>query len=80
MTYIWNIYEPCDPTDIGDDPFDIFIFTLRRDDPPHVGGQLYVEGRNRRIVTCVPDRNLTDVNVFDGECYYKVCVVDRTGC
>ena len=45
MTHVWNIYEPCDPQDLGDDPFDIFVYTLRREEAPLLNAPIYLEGR-----------------------------------
>lgn len=75
MEYIWNIYEPCDPSDLGEDPFDIFVYTLRRSEPPRLGDPIYLEGRRCRIVAAVPDQSKTDVYGFGQELYYKVCAV-----
>lgn len=75
MTYIWNIYEPCDPTDLGEDPFDVFVYTLRRDNPPQVGEAIYLEGRKCRIVAIAIDHSKTEVFGFGEEKYYKVCAV-----
>lgn len=75
MTYIWNIYEPADAQDMGEDPFDIFVYALRRDDAPHVGDLVYLEGANHRVVACRPDHSMTEVMVTDDAIYYKVCVV-----
>lgn len=75
MIHIWNIYEPCDPKHLNDDPFDIFVYTLRRDDPPHIGEPIYIEGRLCRIVATAPDTSRTDVLGFGLECYHKVCAI-----
>ena len=75
MTYIWNIYEPCDPGDIGEDPFDIFVYSLRKEEAPHVGDLIYIEGSNHRVVACRADHDLSYVQVQDDAVYYKVCVV-----
>lgn len=76
MTYIWNIYEPADPTDISaEDPFDVFIYSQRMPQEPHQGDLVFIEGRNHRIIACVPDHNLTEAQVRSDEVYYKVCVV-----
>lgn len=75
MTHIWNIYEPCDPSDLGDDPFDIFVYTLRREEKPHVGEPIYLEGRRCRIVAVAADISKTEVFGFDSEQYWKVCAM-----
>lgn len=75
MTYIWNIYEPCDPQDLTDDPYDIFIYSLHKDEVPHVGDLVYVEGCNHRVVACKPDYGRTEVMVVDDAVIYKVCIV-----
>lgn len=75
MQYIWNIYEPCDPTDINADPYDIFVYSLRKDEEPHVGDLVYVEGRNHKVIACTPDWSQTEVQAVGDDTYYKVCVV-----
>ena len=75
MTYIWDIYEPADANafDVAD-PFDIFVHSLRRDEPPHAGMTITLEGRLRRIIASAIDHNKNEVFGFGEECYYKVCV------
>lgn len=74
--YIWNIYEPCDPVNYDpEDPFDIFIYSLRRDDAPLANAPLYVEGRRCRIIAIVPDQAQNEVCVSGSDSYYKVCVI-----
>lgn len=75
MKYIWNIYEPCDPSDMNEDPYDIFVFTQTMEEVPHVGGLIYQEGRNHRVVACCVDWNLTEAQVREDVVYYKVCIV-----
>jgi len=75
MTHIWNIYEPCDAQDIGDDPFDIFVYSLRQEEAPHVGTPIYVEGRRCRIIAVAKDHGKTEVYGFGDVEYHKVCVV-----
>lgn len=76
MTYIWNIYEPCDPVNYDqEDPYDIFVYALRMEDAPLPNAPLYLEGRRRCIIAIKPDTAMNDVNVSEGESYYKVCVV-----
>lgn len=77
MSYIWNIYEPCDPHDIVGDPYDIFVYSVRKDNLPHIGDLIVVEGYNHRVIACTPDHNLTEVQVGDDVLYYKVCVVKK---
>ena len=75
MTYIWDIYEPADAQCYNaDDPFDIFIFSLRRDEAPHAGSAITVEGRMRRIIAVAIDHKKNEVLGFGRDCYYKVCV------
>jgi hypothetical protein len=75
MTYIWDIYEPADAQCYNaEDPFDIFIFSLRRDEAPRVGSAITVEGRMRRIIAVAIDHNKNEVFGLGGEQYYKVCV------
>lgn len=75
MTHIWNIYEPCDPSDLGEDPYDIFVYTLRRDEAPHLGDPIYIEGRHCRIVATAHDHSRTELLASDDECYHKVCAM-----
>lgn len=75
MIHVWNIYEPSDPQEIGDDPFDIFLYTQRHDEAPLVGSPIYIEGRRCRIIAIAPDHNKTDVFGFGTEQYHKVCAV-----
>jgi len=75
MTHIWNIYEPFDPEYLGNDPYDIFVYTLRRDEPPHMGDPIYIEGRHCRIVATAPDHSRTELLASDDERYYKVCAM-----
>ncbi len=77
MACIWNIYEPCDPEDqeAGVDPYDIFVYALRRDEAPHVGDLVYSEGRNRKVIACTADWNMTEVQAQADDVYYKVCIV-----
>lgn len=76
MEFVWNIYEPADPTDIhADDPFDVFVYAQRMAEAPHVGGRVYVEGRNCRILACRLDVGRTEAEVRGDVTYYKVCAV-----
>lgn len=75
MTYIWNIYEPIDRSDITGDPYDVFVYALRQDEAPHIGDLVYIEGSNHKVIACTPDHNMTDVQAQAGTLYYKVCVV-----
>lgn len=75
MKYVWNIYEPSDSQDIGDDPFDVFVYSQQMDDAPHLGELVYVEGCNHRVVACHVDQNLTESQIRSDLTYYKVCVV-----
>lgn len=78
MTYIWNIYEPCDPVDYDtEDPFDIFVYALRIEDAPLLNAPLYIEGRRCRIIALKPDTAMDSVNVSTDERYYKVCIVEQ---
>jgi len=76
MTHIWNIYEPADPNNPGDDPFDIFLYSLRREEAPQLNALIYVEGKRCRAIAIAIDHSRNDVNAFDGECYYKVAVTN----
>ncbi len=77
MICVWNIYEPCDPHDYESDadPFDIFLYALRREDAPLASAPIYIEGRRYRIVAVAHDAALTEVSTRGDEQYYKVCVV-----
>jgi hypothetical protein len=75
MIHVWNIYEPCDPRDLGDDPFDIFVYSLRREEAPLLNAPIYLEGRRCRIVAIAKDHSKTEVFGFGEEQYHKVCVV-----
>lgn len=77
LQYVWNIYEPCDPSLITDDPFDVFIFSLRKDEEPHVGECIYIEGSRSRIVAIAPDHNRTEMLGDGKERYWKVCAVKQ---
>ena len=59
MTHVWNIYEPCDPQDLG----------------PLLNAPIYLEGRRCRIVAIAKDHSKTEVFGFGEEQYHKVCVV-----
>lgn len=75
MTYIWNIYEPADPNDYDqEDPYDIFVYSLRKESAPELNAPLYVEGRMCHIIACRIDRAQNEVTVNGDECYYKVAV------
>lgn len=75
MEYIWNIYEPLEPQDLAvEDPFDVFVYSQRMDEPPHLGDCVFVEGRQCKVIACQVDRNMNDVQVQDNVLYYKVCV------
>lgn len=75
MDYIWNIYEPLDPQDLQDDPFDVFVYAQRMTDIPHQGDLVYLEGRNHRVIACRLDHNLTESQVQQNVVYYKVCIL-----
>jgi hypothetical protein len=76
MDCIWNIYEPSDTEQYDqEDPFDVFLFALRKEDVPQRNSLLYVEGRQRRIIAVKVDTALSQVCGFDTVSYYKVCVV-----
>ena len=76
MIYIWNIYEPCDEENYDEnDPFDIFVYALRKEEAPQKNVILYVEGKKRRIVAVAQDRTKNDIMGFGTECYYKVGVI-----
>lgn len=75
MKYIWNIYQPYDPTDLGDDPFDIFVYSIRMDEEPFLNCSLYVEGKPCKIVSIQKDHGLSETTGFDNEQYFKVAVV-----
>lgn len=74
MTHIWTIYEPCDPQDLGDDPFDIFIYALRKDEEPQLGAPLFIEGRKVKIISIQLDQRRTETNGNPDEIFYKVAV------
>ena len=76
MIYIWNIYEPLDEKDYDEnDPFDVFIYALRKEEAPQKNAVLYVEGKKRRIIAVAKDHNKDDILGFGSECYYKVGVI-----
>lgn len=75
MTYVWNIYEPADPHDIGEDPFDIFVYSLRKEEAPLLNELVYIEGRRCHIISFALDHSKSEVYGFGQELYYKVCVI-----
>ena len=75
MEYIWNIYESLESLDLTqDDPFDVFVYSQRMEEPPHLGDCVYVEGSQRKIIACQVDHNRMDVLVQEDMVHYKVCV------
>jgi len=74
MTYIWNIYEPADPVNPGEDPFDVFLYSLRKEDIPHANDIIHVEGERKRIIAIEKDHRRNELLACDEEFYYKVCV------
>ena len=76
MTFILNIYQPCDVSDYNqEDPFDIFVCTLRQEEEPQLNALVYVEGKKCRIVAVKADAKRREVSIDAEERYYKVCVV-----
>lgn len=75
MSYIWNIYEPNDPHDLGEDPYDIFVYSQSMSEAPHTGDLIYLEGLNHRVVACQVDWNMTETQVLQDTIYYKVCIL-----
>ena len=76
MDCIWNIYEPFEFSNYNiEDPFDVFLFSLRKNEIPQRNSFLYVEGKQRRIIAVKTDAALNEVCGFDAVSYYKVCVV-----
>ena len=75
MIHVWNIYEPCDPAEPGDDPFDIFVYSLRREEQPLVGEPIYLEGRKCRVIAIARDQSRSEVYGFGEEQYWKVCAL-----
>ena len=73
MTHVWNIYNPGDPECPGPDAFDIFVYSLRRNDEPHLGDVLYVEGQRCRVIALARDHNRNEMIAQDAEVYWKVC-------
>jgi len=74
VTYIWNIYEPADAGDPGDDPFDVFLYALRKEDVPHTNDPIHVEGQRKRIIAIQKDQRRNELLASHDEEYYKVCV------
>lgn len=74
MTHIWNIYQPADLAEPGPDPFDVFVYSLRRSDEPHLGDCIYVEGCRCKVIALAPDRNRMEMIAAQDESYWKVCV------
>lgn len=72
--HIWNIYETGDPECTGPDPFDIFIYAIRREDEPHMNDTLYVEGRQCKVIALMSDVMKNEMLASPGEKYWKVCV------
>ena len=75
MTYIWNIYEPLEPGLLGPDPYDVFVYALRRDEEPRKNDLLYVEGRRCRVAAVTEDFGRNEYLAGEDERYYKVCIV-----
>ncbi|MDO4497177.1 MAG: hypothetical protein Q4B58_05045 [Bacteroidales bacterium] len=74
MTHIWNIYESGDPYEPSPDPFDIFVYTVRREQEPFINDVLFVEGECKRIFAVERDYRREENLGLPGECYWKVCV------
>ena len=74
MTYIWNIYETADDVCTAADPFDIFLYSIRKDEAPLANDVIHIEGQRRRIIAIMPDHRRNEVNAFADERYFKVCV------
>lgn len=74
MTYIWNIYEPADTANPGDDPFDVFLYALRKEDVPHTNDTIHVDGQRKKIIAIQIDHRRNETLACDDELYYKVCV------
>ena len=75
MIYIWNIYEPADPQYPGEDPFDIFVYSLRRDFAPRLNETIFLEGQRHLVFAIEADNSRNEVNPFASEeQIYKVCV------
>lgn len=75
MIHIWNIYETGDSDCPGPDPFDIFLYTIRREEEPYYNDSLFVEGRLCRIIAVLEDKSRTEMLALEStEKYWKVCV------
>lgn len=73
MTHIWNIYETGDPLEPGPDPFDVFLYMLRKEEEPVINEVLFVEGQCRRIFAIERDLRKEEAIGLPGEQYWKVC-------
>lgn len=74
MIHIWNIYETGDPDCPGPDPYDVFVYAVRKDEEPRLNDTLYVEGCQRRVIALTADVMKNEMLANPGEKYWKVCV------
>lgn len=74
MQHIWNIYESGDPDCPGPDPFDVFLYAIRKDEEPRYADLLYVEGQRCRVIAVAEDRGRNEVAASEEERYWKICV------
>lgn len=74
MIYIWNIYEPADADYPGEDPFDVFLYSLRQEDVPHINDTIHVEGQRKKIIAIQQDHRRNELLASNEEQYYKICV------
>lgn len=77
MIHVWNIYETGDPDCSGPDPFDIFLYAIRREDEPHYNDCLYVERRRCKVIAVKEDFQRNAVLSTEGERYWKVCITNN---
>lgn len=77
MIHVWNIYETGDPDCLSPDPFDIFLYALRREEEPHYNDCLYVEGRRCKVIAVKEDFQRNAVLSTEGERYWKVCITNN---
>jgi len=73
MTHIWNIYESIDSFEPAPDPFDVFLYMIRKEEEPVINDILFVEGQCRRIFAIERDLRKEEAIGLPGEQYWKVC-------
>jgi len=73
MTHIWNIYESVDSFEPSPDPFDVFVYMVRKEKEPVINDVLFVEGECRRIFAIERDLRKEEAIGLPDERYWKVC-------